>query len=503
MLKRNIVANNLGQGWRVITLLIAVPLYIEHLGIEAYGLIAVFAMMQVWLGLLDLGLRPVLMREMARFTAGGNSNRFILELLRSIEIITFGVSCVVVISIWLASDWLAANWLSGLNLQLSVIAHSFILMGGAISLRFIEGIYSSSLAGLQRQVLQNSILIVVVTFQNIGVIGVLIWISPTIEMFFLWQVLLSIITVITFRVFLYRSLPYPQQVIHFSWQALASVWHFAVGMIGITFLGILVTQADKILASHLLMAEMFSYYAIAGLVASGLDLFTGPIAAAVYPHFVELHTRENEIELCKIYHKTVQFIAVFSGSLASILVVFPERVLVVWTSNSLLSQEVAPIMSLMVVGALAHCMLWIPYQLQLAYGWVSLNIKLNTIGVIFFIPLLLYLAPLYGAIGMAWAWVALNICYLVIGAHFMYRRILTNEKLEWYLFDMIIPITSSFLVTLVCAWLMPTDLNRVGDFFVLVGSLIIATIFSVLVSPLVRRSVWGNILLLYNFRSSA
>jgi hypothetical protein len=46
-----------------------VPLYIKYLGIEAYGLIGIFVMLQAWLTLLDMG---ALGREMARFTGGGH-----------------------------------------------------------------------------------------------------------------------------------------------------------------------------------------------------------------------------------------------------------------------------------------------------------------------------------------------------------------------------------------------------------------------------------------------
>ena len=58
MLKRNLIANYLGQGWTALMGLAFVPLYIQYLGIEAYGLIGLFAVLQAWLALLDMGLTP-------------------------------------------------------------------------------------------------------------------------------------------------------------------------------------------------------------------------------------------------------------------------------------------------------------------------------------------------------------------------------------------------------------------------------------------------------------
>ena len=85
MLKRNLIANFLGQGWTALMGLAFIPLYIKYLGMEAYGLIGLFALLQAWLSLLDMGMTPTLSREMARFTGGSHSAQSIRDLLRSIE----------------------------------------------------------------------------------------------------------------------------------------------------------------------------------------------------------------------------------------------------------------------------------------------------------------------------------------------------------------------------------------------------------------------------------
>jgi O-antigen/teichoic acid export membrane protein len=69
-----------------------VPLYIKYLGMEAYGLIGIFAILQAWLVLLDMGMKPALGREMARFTAGAHNAQSIRDLLRSIELIGIAVA---------------------------------------------------------------------------------------------------------------------------------------------------------------------------------------------------------------------------------------------------------------------------------------------------------------------------------------------------------------------------------------------------------------------------
>src|SRR5947208_2709137 len=91
-LRSNLVANYIGQGWSALMSLAFLPLYIKYLGMEAYGLIGLFATMQAWLALLDLGMTPTLSREMARFTAGIRSVSSIRDLLRTVEIICLALA---------------------------------------------------------------------------------------------------------------------------------------------------------------------------------------------------------------------------------------------------------------------------------------------------------------------------------------------------------------------------------------------------------------------------
>lgn len=96
MLKRNTIANFIGQGWVALMGLAFIPIYIRYLGVEAWGLVGFMSMLQAWFVLLDMGLTPTLSREMARFQAGAHSAQSIRNLLRSLEVIYGGVALVVV-----------------------------------------------------------------------------------------------------------------------------------------------------------------------------------------------------------------------------------------------------------------------------------------------------------------------------------------------------------------------------------------------------------------------
>lgn len=123
-LKRNLLANYLGQGWTAVMGLAFVPLYIRYLGMEAYGLIGLFAVMQAWLTLLDMGMTPTLNREMARYTAGAHSPQSIRDLLRSLEILCFSVAALIAVGVWAGSGYLASDWLKAEKLPTTVVAQA-------------------------------------------------------------------------------------------------------------------------------------------------------------------------------------------------------------------------------------------------------------------------------------------------------------------------------------------------------------------------------------------
>ena len=488
MLKANLIANYLGQGWRAVMALAFIPIYIKYLGIEAYGLIGVFAVLMSALGLLDLGMKPALGREMARYTGGMRNEQSIWNLLRSVEIVSSVIAIVVAFVIWLISDWLATSWVKAQTLPTSVVAQAFAIMGLVAALQFFESIYSGSLAGLQRQVIQNVIICCMVTVRGLGAVGVLAWVSPTTHAFFIWQAICSCISLLLCATVVYQSLPSPPNPARFSKAALLSVWPFALGMLVITILALLLTQVDKVLLSRMLTLESFGYYALASSIAGSLAILVGPITAAYYPRFNQLIVLGDTAGIHSAFHQSAQLVTVIVGSATVMLFFFSEKILLLWTSNPELSHRVAPIMAVLALGTFLNCLMWVPYQMQLAYGWTSLTIIVNSIAVAILIPAIVVIVPIYGPIAAAWIWVILNGSYCMIGLHFMYRRILKTEKWAWYIRDVLIPLLTASAISFHASLIFPVNLERLWGVGLIVLISIVTLASSALSAPLVRRN---------------
>src|SRR5207253_309808 len=101
--------------------------------------------------------------------------------------------------------------------------------------------YISSITGLQHQVKQNVVSSLTATARGLGAVAVLAWISPTVEAFFLWQAIVSLVGVTVLALVVYGVLPPAPRAARFSLPALRLVWRFAAGMTAITLLSLLLT----------------------------------------------------------------------------------------------------------------------------------------------------------------------------------------------------------------------------------------------------------------------
>jgi O-antigen/teichoic acid export membrane protein len=448
VVKLNLFSNFIGQAWSALMGFAFIPLYIKYMGIESYGLIGIFALLTAWLGLLDIGMTPTLNREMGRYIGGIHTSKTIWDLLRSIEIIAFVISVLLGVSIYFGSNFLASTWLKVENIPLNNVVEAFTIMGIVTSLRFFESIYRSSILGLQKQVVFNIANSVIATIRGFGSLAVLIWVSPTISAFFIWQCIVSVISVITLRVITYKLLPKINFTPKFSFSVLKNVKTFAIGMILNMLLALLLTEVDKIILSKLLPLSEFGYYTLASIIATSLTILISPITQALFPKLSELVAKRDEVSLIKTFHQGSQLVSVLIGSAAMVLFFHSNLFLQIWIKDPITTIKSYKLLSFLVLGSLLNGIMWIPYYTQLAHGWTSLAAKINTVAVIVIIPAIYIVVPKYGAEGAALIWCILNAAYILIGMQFMFQKILINEKSKWFLNDVIFPISSALIISL-------------------------------------------------------
>jgi O-antigen/teichoic acid export membrane protein len=464
MLKRNLVANYAGQAWSAVMGIAFVPVYIHYLGVEAYGLIGLFAVLQAWLALLDMGMTPTLAREMGRYTGGAHTPESIRDLLRSTECIAVAVAGVMALLVWTASDWLAVHWLRAKELPPGVVAQAIAAMGLVTALRFVEGLYRSAVVGLQRQVLLNAATSALATVRWVGAIGVLAWVAPTLPAFFAWQGGISLASIVALSWLTYSQLAPPARPARFSAEALRRVWRFAGGMFLVAVLAFLLTQVDKILLSRILALHEFGYYALAATVAGGLYMLVAPITQAFYPRLCEQQAAGDVDGLARTYHRGAQLMTVTVASTAVVVALFADVLLRLWTRDAELASRTAHLLALLALGNMLHSFMGMPYHAQLATGWTRLALGTNLVALVVIVPGILWGVPRYGAEAAAWAWLALAAGYVLVSMHVFFARLPHLDKTRWYWNDLALPLLGACVVPVLLRWWAPTPETASGQF---------------------------------------
>lgn len=489
--KNNILANYFGSIWQMAMSLLFVPLYIHFLGIESYGIIGFFTSLSAVLYLLDMGLSTTFSREIARLAPTRSSDSTIRNSLATFSRAYWIIAIITGAAFIALSPIFAGHWLKAQHTSASIIRDATILMGLSIIVRWPGTIYSGGINGLQKQVLNNIITIIMSTIRGGGVVLLLWLVSPTLSAFFLWQIGCNLVQTIIYAIAITHELRDVPGKGRFDWNILKQTWQFSAGMLGINILSTLLTQTDKILLSKLVSLEQFGYYTLAGSAGIVLYALIGPITGAMFPRFTELVALHDEQNLASVFHLSCQLVSFLVFPVWAIMAFFPSELLFVWTNNNIIAKSAGPILSLIAIGSMLNLMVTMPFQIQMAYGYTKLIVIINSISVVLIVPLIFLLVHFYGIKGGASVWVILNSCYLLVGIHFMFKKYLRNEKWRWYLNDVLrfaIPCILAILVMKYCKKLLPE--SRLFDLGLLSIILMVCmTVMFAVMSSFTRKQV--------------
>src|SRR5438445_5892380 len=175
----NIAANIAAQGWSILLAIACTPFYIKFLGIEAYGLIAFYLLLQSVLQLLDFGLGATVNREVARYSGlreradASAFAAFVVTLERWYWVLGISVGIALVLGLPGISNW----WLRPEHLRQADISESARIFGLLALLQWPSIFYLNALMGLQRQVALNALQMPFAALASIGGL-IFIWLGP-------------------------------------------------------------------------------------------------------------------------------------------------------------------------------------------------------------------------------------------------------------------------------------------------------------------------------------
>lgn len=491
-LRINILSNYAGQCWIALMGIIFMPMYIRLLGIESFGLVGLMLSFQTILQLFDFGIGGAANRELSRRAHDRTLNSSSHDLVRTSEIMIWMLAIVIVLLSWSSSHALAHYWLHLKQLTSEQATHAINIMGLAIALLWPSIFYANCLSGLERQPQLNFIQAAFATLRYAGVLPVMWWVAPTIEVFLYWHVLVGTLQSLLAGWLVWHYMPPSQRSPRCSFKALAGSSRFAGGLFAVGVLAMAVSQFDRFVLTSLRPLEEMGYYTLALSVAAGLGRMVQPMFNALYPRFSRLVAQKNESGLLELYHLSSQYLAVVLAAITAILIAFTYEILWLWTGDTALAVKVAPTLQLLVLGTALNGLMSIPYALQLAHGWTRLSLGLNAVSLLLCLPICLWAVQHYGMLGATAPWLLANLISVAIGIPLMHRHLLSGEALNWYIRDILPPIVVGMIVAQTLHALLPTlQRDWIGVLWLALasgGTLLACTLVTLSLYTLLRKT---------------
>lgn len=478
--RRNILSNYVSQFYITVVGIVMVPLYVQYMGAEAYGLVGFFAMLQVWFGLLDVGLTPTMARESARFQGGASTALEYRRLTRALEGVFFGVALLGCLLLFAMASHMASGWLKASELPEHEITHSLQLTAFIVALRWMSGLYRGVITGAERLVWLSGFNTLVATGRFVLVLPLLMFVSASPLAFFAFQLGMALFELLGLAWMAYRLLPPVAhgQRIQWEWAPLKPVLKFSLSIAFTSSVWVLATQTDKLILSKVLPLADYGYFTVAVLVASGIMIVSSPISSAIMPRMTRLHAEGKSDEMIAVYRQATQIVTVTAITISLLLISFAQQILWAWTENSTLVERAGPAMSLYAVGYAFITVSAFPYYLQYAKGNLNLHLIGSALFIVLLIPSVIWAATDHGVIGAAWAWLFSNALYFGIWTAVVHNKIASGLHLKWLFMDIFKPIILPSIFIYFLSNYMRWSVNRVTLIIELIAAALIVFILA-------------------------
>lgn len=439
-INRNIIFNYAGQLYSTLIGIVVLPLFLKHVGAEAYGLIGFYTLVQAWMSLVDLGMTPTIGREVAWLRAQPKETGRLVSIVNSLEVVFVTVATLVALSMVFGRSWLSTQWLIVEKLDMATVETAVAVIGITVAVRWASSLNRSGINAFEHQVWLNVFEVVINTFRFPVALLLVVWLGGDVLVYFYFQLVIVGIEFVLLRSKLRRLMPV-MKASRFNWRELKRIAPFALSIGYTTAIWVLLTQLDKLVLSKTLTLSEYGYFTLVATVCSGIMMLSGPVSKAILPRMTALLAEGKKDEMIQLYRKSTRLIVILVMPIAITIACMPYSVLLVWTGNQEAARWGQQILPLFTLGAAILAVVAFQYYLQYVYGNLKYHVRYNTFSVLANVPLIIFLAVEYGPIGVAWLWFGFRVLSLLVWVPFIHSRFVPGLNKVWFLRDVFTPLT--------------------------------------------------------------
>lgn len=462
-LRTNIAANLASQAYVAGVGILALPIYLELAGEEHFALISLFAVLQAWFGLVDLGIAAVVGRQMARHLAGAVAADKFRREVRAFVVLFLGLIAAAAAMLLIGTGYVSQAWLRPAALSAGEVQRAIELLILAVAVRASGGVYRALISGAERQVWLGAFSVVAATVRFVGVIPAMLWFGASAETFFGYQVGVGLVEAAALAIAAHRLLPAVDGRIGIPLRAVAPHLPLAGAVAVTSILWLVITQADRVLLSGLLALGDFGHFMLVTTAAGGLAIMASPVTTALLPRMTRLLGEGRTEDAFAAYRRMTQLMVVLCGAAAITLAVAAEDVMFAWTGSRPIAAGTAEVLALYSIGGLLMNLATLPQQtLQYALGRMRLNVVGYAGLAATFVAALWVLAGAYGALGAAIAWASSWGLFFLVWVPIVHRVHRPGLHLRWLVGDVLRIIVPIAAAAVIVRLMLPAAPDRLG-----------------------------------------
>jgi len=471
---RQLAANVVGRAWVLFSNIVLMPVYLHILGMQNFGVIALFIAVSGMIAFLDLGLSPTLAREL---NVQGRSARDRVNLLYTYELTYAAIVGAIVLAALVLPTEAFGLLLSSRDLVRPEVAESVRLVLGAAAAQLLLGFYVAGLLGIEEQVRANLVLVGAGIVRGAVVIVPLLF-YPTPGVFLTWQLVTVLAFAVVARSMLYRVIDAGTSGTRRAFEPRSIVENsmFTSGMLLVSLTAAVNTQADKLFIGKLTGLEALARYSLVTTFAQLLVFVVSPITIVLLPRLVRSASVGDHASVRRMFVATHRAVAgLVCAGLASMLF-FGPYLISLWTFGRLRPESVRGYAPLLTAGYALLALSTVPHCVAIAHK----NLKgavATCLSIFFTIPGYWLLVREFGVVGAAAMWLLLQSVVVPSYLVWVVRRFIGIPQLGRFLFSTIlVPLFAALAVCAAAYQLLGDSTQVLRNLSVIIAAALISLI---------------------------
>ena len=410
IVKKNILGSLAIKVVSIVTSLLLVPMTLGYVSAEIYGVWLTISSILHWLTYMDVGFTHGLKNRLNECLARKDYEKG-KSLVSTTYAIMFAIFVPLSTILIVVSPWI--DWCSTLNVDPSnqeVILKTMQVLFVFMALQMIVNVFVTIVAAYQKTAL-SSLFAVIGQVCSLCIIGMMtLFVKPSLlNLAFAYSLMPIVIVLVASIIYFKTSMKeVAPSIKSINTAYIKDLWGLGIKFFIIQLQMIVLYQATNILISHIAGPESVTQYNISYKLLNIVVMVYTIILNPLWPAFTDAYTKEDYIWMKNIYSKMQKLYGVLCALVALIVILSPY-IIKLWVRDMVTVPFTLTIS--IAIYTLLHC--WVSLQAILINGTgkVTLQSYIILIGLVFHIPLSLFLGQYIGVLGVVASMSVINLIY--------------------------------------------------------------------------------------------